>query len=53
MAYKDEYEVARLALDPQMSDEIVQQFGEGAKVQWRLHPPTLKAMGLKLSLIHI
>ena len=47
MAYKDEYEVARLALDPQMSDEIVQQFGEGAKVQWRLHPPTLKAMGLK------
>ena len=47
MAYKDEYEVARLALDPQMSDEIAQQFGEGAKVQWRLHPPTLKAMGLK------
>ena len=47
MAYKDEYEVARLALDPQMDEEIAQQFGRGAKVQWRLHPPTLKAMGLK------
>lgn len=47
LAYKDEYEVARLALDPEMSDEIAQQFGKGAKVQWRLHPPTLKAMGLK------
>ncbi len=47
MAYKDEYEVARLALDAQISDEIAQQFGEGAKVQWRLHPPTLKSMGLQ------
>ena len=47
MAYKDEYEVARLALDSKMSDEVAQQFGEGAKVEWRLHPPTLKAMGLK------
>ena len=47
MAYKDEYEVARLALDPKMGDEVAQQFGEGAKVEWRLHPPTLKAMGLK------
>jgi len=47
MAYKDEYEVARLALDAQISDEIAQQFGEGAKVQWRLHPPTLKSMALQ------
>lgn len=47
MAYKDEYEVARLALDPAMGDEVAQQFGEGAKIEWRLHPPTLKAMGLK------
>ena len=47
MAYKDEYEVARLALDPQMDEEIAQQFGRGAKVQWRLHPPTLKALGLR------
>jgi len=47
MAYKDEYEVARLALRPEMRDEIEREFGEGAKVQWRLHPPTLKAMGLK------
>ncbi len=30
-----------------MDDEVAQQFGEGAKVEWRLHPPTLKAMGMK------
>ncbi len=47
LAYKDEYEVARLALDSKMDEEIAKEFGEGAKVQWRLHPPTLKAMGLK------
>jgi indolepyruvate ferredoxin oxidoreductase len=47
MAYKDEYEVARLALDPTMRAEVEQQFGRAARVSWRLHPPTLKALGLK------
>ncbi len=47
MAYKDEYEVARLALQPRMREEAERQFGEGARLEWRLHPPILKAMGLK------
>jgi len=47
MAYKDEYEVARLALHPTMSSAVETQFGEGARVQWRLHPPTLKWLGMK------
>lgn len=47
MAYKDEYEVARLALDSTMSEAVKQQFGSDARVNWRLHPPTLRSLGLK------
>ena len=47
MAYKDEYEVARLALDPAEKGKIVAQFGDGARVAWKLHPPLLRALGLK------
>jgi indolepyruvate ferredoxin oxidoreductase len=52
MAYKDEYEVARLALDEAERAKITSQFGEGAKVVWKLHPPVLRAMGMtrKISL---
>ncbi|MFC0112320.1 indolepyruvate ferredoxin oxidoreductase family protein [Kibdelosporangium aridum] len=39
MAYKDEYEVARLALDYTADS--------GAKVSYRLHPPVLRAMGMR------
>jgi len=46
MAYKDEYEVARLALDPQFAADVAAQFGSDAKVYRRLHPPTLRAMGM-------
>jgi indolepyruvate ferredoxin oxidoreductase len=46
MAYKDEYEVARLALDPAVDAEIESRFGAGAAGTWHLHPPVLKAMGL-------
>jgi indolepyruvate ferredoxin oxidoreductase len=45
MAYKDEYEVARLLLDGRRN--VTQQFGEGAELTWNLHPPMLRAMGLK------
>ena len=45
MAYKDEYEVARLSLDPEYTAAIRDQFGDGATVKWNLHPPILKAMG--------
>ncbi|MEV7968508.1 indolepyruvate ferredoxin oxidoreductase family protein [Sphaerisporangium sp. NPDC088356] len=47
MAYKDEYEVARLCLDPAVQADIDERFGAGAKVRWRLHPPLLRAIGLR------
>jgi indolepyruvate ferredoxin oxidoreductase len=52
MAYKDEYEVARLSLDPQLTAGITAQFGEGARYAYRLHPPVLRSLGMtsKISL---
>ena len=47
MAYKDEYEVARLSLDPALDEQVVAQFGEQARYSYRLHPPVLRALGLK------
>ena len=47
MAYKDEYEIARLALDPAFQQEVDATFGPGSKVSYRLHPPLLRAMGLQ------
>ena len=47
MAYKDEYEVARLGLDAGTRAAIERDFGTDAKAAWRLHPPTLRAMGMK------
>src|SRR5699024_3809701 len=46
MAYKDEYEVARLALDPQMDAQVAQDFGPEAKTTWHLHPPMLRELGM-------
>ncbi|WP_433889194.1 indolepyruvate ferredoxin oxidoreductase family protein [Streptomyces sp. CA-111067] len=47
MAYKDEYEVARLSVDPRLADEVERQFGAGATFSYRLHPPVLRALGMK------
>ncbi|MEU4804149.1 indolepyruvate ferredoxin oxidoreductase family protein [Actinosynnema sp. NPDC023587] len=47
MAYKDEYEVARLSLDPALDAKIKAEFGEGARAAYRLHPPVLRALGMK------
>lgn len=47
MAYKDEYEVARLSLDAEVHTAIEAEFGPGARVSYRLHPPVLRAMGMK------
>jgi indolepyruvate ferredoxin oxidoreductase len=52
MAYKDEYEVARLSLDPELERRIKEQFGDDATYSYRLHPPVLRAAGMdsKISL---
>jgi indolepyruvate ferredoxin oxidoreductase len=52
MAYKDEYEVARLLVGPEGVAAAESVGGPGARVSWRLHPPMLRALGLshKLSL---
>ncbi|NQZ71187.1 MAG: 2-oxoacid:acceptor oxidoreductase family protein, partial [Lentisphaeria bacterium] len=47
MAYKDEFEVARLHLKQEMDTEIIKRYGKGAKIKFVLHPPILKAIGLK------
>jgi indolepyruvate ferredoxin oxidoreductase len=50
MAYKDEYEVARLHLDAVEQAKVRAEFGEDVKVAFNLHPPLLRAMGLKSKL---
>ncbi|GAB4075605.1 indolepyruvate ferredoxin oxidoreductase family protein [Nostocoides australiense] len=46
MAYKDEYEVARLSTDPAVAQAIREQFGPDAGYAFRLHPPLLRALGV-------
>ncbi len=50
LAYKDEYEVARLHLDSAQGDAIREEFGEGAHVALKLHPPLLRELGMKQKL---
>jgi indolepyruvate ferredoxin oxidoreductase len=45
MAYKDEYEVARLALKSDIVGQAKARFGPNAKVSYQLKPPTLKSVG--------
>lgn len=47
MAYKDEYEVARLMLQAGLDDSVAEEFGADASYRVQLHPPLLRAMGLK------
>jgi indolepyruvate ferredoxin oxidoreductase len=46
MAYKDEYEVARLMTDADGLAAAREVAGGRGKIAWRLHPPLLRAMGL-------
>ena len=41
MAYKDEYEVARLHLDPRFRSALARQFSPGARFRYHLAPPLL------------
>ncbi len=47
MAYKDEYEVARLHRSKEFQQAIKEQFGDDTKVTYKLHPPMARRMGLK------
>ncbi len=46
-AYKDEYEVARLLISPSAVAAAELVGGPGAKPTWKLHPPMLRALGMK------
>ena len=47
MAYKDEYEVARLHLQADLAAQLAEEFPDGVTVRYHLHPPLLRALGLK------
>jgi indolepyruvate ferredoxin oxidoreductase len=46
MAYKDEYEVARLALLDESQERYRAVGGRKTKVTYHLHPPVLRSMGM-------
>ncbi len=46
-AYKDEYEVARLMTDEDGLAAAREVAGETGRLAWRLHPPILRALGLR------
>ncbi len=50
MAYKDEYEVARLLTQPSFTEEIARTFAQPRGQGYLLHPPLLRAMGWKKKL---
>ncbi len=50
MAYKDEYEVARLLTDPTFDRQTGERFEAPRKIVYHLHPPLLRALGLKKKL---
>ena len=50
MAYKDEYEVARLHLKPRFRSAIEAAFDDPVRVTYHLHPPLLRAVGLRRKL---
>jgi indolepyruvate ferredoxin oxidoreductase len=51
MAYKDEYEVARLHTDPAFLARLADQFEDGFKLQYHLAPPLLAARNARGELV--
>jgi indolepyruvate ferredoxin oxidoreductase len=47
LAYKDEYEVARLHLLPEFDQALAEAVPGGRGVRYRLHPPLLRALGVR------
>ena len=47
LAYKDEYEVARMLTDPAFLEAVKAQVPDGHNLTFKLHPPVLKALGRK------
>jgi indolepyruvate ferredoxin oxidoreductase len=47
MAYKDEYEVARLSIALEADSAVYAEFGSNAKVSYHLHPPVLRVIGMR------
>ena len=45
MAYKDEYEVARLYLQPEFADHVAATFEKPAKLIYNLQPPLARRLG--------
>lgn len=50
MAYKDEYEVARLHLRTAREQKVAAMFAETLKIRYNLHPPMLRALGMSQKL---
>ena len=50
MAYKDEYEVARLLTDPAFDTEVADMFEKPRRLVYHLHPPLLRRLGVKRKL---
>jgi indolepyruvate ferredoxin oxidoreductase len=50
MAYKDEYEVARLHLRAAMHRRAGQEFTGRVRIHYHLHPPLLRALGMRRKL---
>lgn len=46
MAYKDEFEVARLHRLPAFRAEIAREFGDDAQISFHLHPPAAGRIGI-------
>ena len=47
MAYKDEYEVARLLVDQAFDDQVAKTFSHPRRMVYHLHPPLLRRLGVR------